>query len=82
MRLPEIVQQRAAETPCARFGLCVGGGVGAAYLGRHVERAGWEASCRADARAAAAPWASAIGDRGLWLLAPLANVLAFPEAAL
>lgn len=53
-----------------------------AHLGRHVARAGCETSCRADASAAAAPWASAIGDRGLWLLVPLVKLLLFPEAAL
>lgn len=78
IRFSEFVHQRTAEATRASS-FCVGS---LAYLGRHAACAGCETSCRADARAAAAPWASAIGDRGLWLLVPLVKLLGFPEAAL
>lgn len=47
-----------------------------------MARAGCEASCRADTRAAAAPWASATGDRGLWLVKPFVKPRPPPDAAL
>lgn len=53
-----------------------------AYLWRRVALAGCEASCRADASAAAAPCASATVERGLWLEEPCVKPLPFAEAAL
>lgn len=53
-----------------------------AYLWRRAVCVGSEASCRADARVAAAPWARATVDRGLWLAWPLVNLLPLPEAFL
>lgn len=78
IRFSEFVQQRTAETTCVWY-ICVGR---QGYLGRPVACAGCETSCRAEASAAAAPWASAMGDRGLWLLVPLVKLRPFPEAAL
>lgn len=53
-----------------------------AYLWIRMARAGCDASSRADASAAAAPWASATGERGSWPVGPLVKPLPFPEAAL
>lgn len=53
-----------------------------AYLWIRAARAGSEASSRADASAAAAPWASATVEWGLWFMLPLGKLLPLPEAAL
>lgn len=53
-----------------------------AYQWMRVALAGCEASCRADASAAAAPCASATVERGLWLEEPRVKPLPFAEAAL
>lgn len=44
--------------------------------------AGCEASCRAVASAAAAPWASATGENGLCLAQPLVKLCPRPDRAL
>lgn len=56
--------------------------VQAAYLWIRATHAGCEASCCADARAAAAPCARATVERGLWLALPLVKVLPLPVAVL